>query len=177
MSEKGRYHIQDYRAAPLGSRRPFSASSGPPYFWSSRRSAGPSSEAEKLRDRLGESEEQYSILFNKTPSAIILTRADPRAAEKENAAATDSLQGLQGIRILLVEDDKCTGEATSGLLGELGASVQLKTSAKDALETLSEDVPDILISDIAMPIEDGYSLIRKVRGSPVTEFALFPQSP
>ena len=48
-------------------------------------------------------------------------------------------------------------------LGFFGASVVTATSAADALRKLAENPPDVLVSDVAMPGEDGYSLIEKIR--------------
>jgi CheY-like chemotaxis protein len=68
------------------------------------------------------------------------------------------------LRILVVDDDIDTLETIRILLTDNGATVRGATSAVEALSILAEWVPDLLISDIGMPEEDGYSLIRKVRG-------------
>jgi two-component system CheB/CheR fusion protein len=70
---------------------------------------------------------------------------------------------LRGLKILLVDDDAGLREAVGTLLGETGAVVRSAESAAEALVTLTEFAPDILLSDIAMPGEDGYSLLRRVR--------------
>jgi two-component system CheB/CheR fusion protein len=70
---------------------------------------------------------------------------------------------LRGLKILLVDDDAGLREAVAALLGGTGAVVRSAESAAEALAALTEFAPDILLSDIAMPGEDGYSLIRRVR--------------
>ena len=70
---------------------------------------------------------------------------------------------LDGLRILVVDDDRDARELASSILGTAGATVTTCRSAADALATLQDWRPDVLVSDIDMPGEDGYSLIRKVR--------------
>ncbi|MGZ3672429.1 MAG: response regulator, partial [Bdellovibrionota bacterium] len=70
---------------------------------------------------------------------------------------------LQGIRILLVDDETSTTEAISALLSEYGAKVETAKSAAEAMIVLKKSRPDIIVSDIAMPGEDGYTLLRKIR--------------
>ena len=67
------------------------------------------------------------------------------------------------MRILVVDDEEDAREAMVVLLSQAGASVQSVGSAAEALGLLRERPPDVLLSDIAMPGEDGYSLIRQVR--------------
>lgn len=78
-------------------------------------------------------------------------------------AGHQELRRLDGIRVLVVDDEPSTNEAVQALLGSCGAEVRLASSAAEALEVLEGWEPDVLISDIAMPEEDGYALIRKVR--------------
>jgi two-component system, chemotaxis family, CheB/CheR fusion protein len=70
---------------------------------------------------------------------------------------------LRGLKILLVDDDAGLREAVAASLGGTGAVVRSAGSAAEALAAVTEFAPDILLSDIAMPGEDGYSLIRRVR--------------
>jgi two-component system CheB/CheR fusion protein len=70
---------------------------------------------------------------------------------------------LEGLRILFVDDDESTRDAISLYLKTLGAEVRSADSAKAALNILHQFVPHILVSDIAMPNEDGYTLIGKIR--------------
>ncbi|MEP6487715.1 ATP-binding protein [Microcoleus vaginatus GB2-A3] len=73
---------------------------------------------------------------------------------------------LEGLQILVVEDEADALELLSTILGKYGADVIAVASVKEALtiiETASDRSPDVLVSDIGMPDEDGYSLIRKLR--------------
>jgi len=70
---------------------------------------------------------------------------------------------LRDIKILLVEDGEKTRVALTQLLGAQGAIVRSEASAMDALSAFPSFLPDIVVSDIAMPQEDGHSLIRKIR--------------
>ncbi len=72
---------------------------------------------------------------------------------------------LKELQILIVDDDENIREALSIYLKSFGAFVVAVDSAVAALETLKNLSPSVLISDIAMPGEDGYSLIRKIRAS------------
>ncbi|MCM2277317.1 MAG: ATP-binding protein [Oligoflexia bacterium] len=72
---------------------------------------------------------------------------------------------LQGARVLLVEDDAQSRNALQALLSGAGAAVAAVGSVAEALAQLEIFAPDLLVSDIAMPGEDGYSLIRKLRSS------------
>jgi CheY-like chemotaxis protein len=73
---------------------------------------------------------------------------------------------LQGIRVLVVDDDDDTREILRVMLSEEGASVISASSAAEALVQLQAEPPHVLISDIGMPFEDGFSLLRRVRSLP-----------
>ena len=70
---------------------------------------------------------------------------------------------LDGLRVLVVDDEpEALGLAQAILVGA-GASVRTCLGAAEALDVFEQWRPDVLVSDIEMPGEDGYSLIRKVR--------------
>jgi CheY-like chemotaxis protein/anti-sigma regulatory factor (Ser/Thr protein kinase) len=76
---------------------------------------------------------------------------------------------LKGISILVVEDDEDSREVLSLFLEQSGARVQSAESAAAAMEALKKspsNLPDVIISDLAMPDEDGYSLISRIRELP-----------
>ncbi|HEX3531344.1 MAG TPA: response regulator [Thermoanaerobaculia bacterium] len=73
---------------------------------------------------------------------------------------------LRGLRVLVVEDEDDTRELLVTALEQCGAEVAAAASVAAALEQLDEQVPDVLVSDLAMPVADGYSLIRQVRARP-----------
>jgi signal transduction histidine kinase/ActR/RegA family two-component response regulator len=70
---------------------------------------------------------------------------------------------LDDVRVLLVDDDPDTLQILSVMLEETKATVQVAASVGEALEVLEWFTPDVLVSDLAMPDEDGYSLIEKIR--------------
>jgi hypothetical protein len=77
--------------------------------------------------------------------------------------ATGLETSLIGQRVLLVEDDAGTRDPLVAMLTGRGAEVRSATSAGEAMVVLGEFRPDIVVSDIGMPGEDGYSLIRRIR--------------
>jgi CheY-like chemotaxis protein len=78
----------------------------------------------------------------------------------------DCAERLDGLRVLVVDDEPDTRELLKAGLGRCGAEVTAAGSAAEALAAISGGAPDLLISDIGMPDEDGYDLIRRVRELP-----------
>jgi CheY-like chemotaxis protein len=93
-------------------------------------------------------------------------------AKRVHPAARDTLpafecpEKLDGLKILVVDDESDTRELLRVGLEHCGAEVLVAGSAKEALEAIETSRPGILISDIGMPDEDGYELIKKVRALP-----------
>jgi signal transduction histidine kinase/ActR/RegA family two-component response regulator len=81
---------------------------------------------------------------------------------------------LDGIRILVVDDEADTRDVMAQALEDCGASVTLAGNARDALDILESSEVDVLLADVAMPDEDGYTLIRKVRASTAGRIAAIP---
>jgi PAS domain S-box-containing protein len=78
----------------------------------------------------------------------------------------DSDKQLCGIKALLVDDEPDARELLAFILEEQGAEIELAGSAKQALDKLESFLPDIIISDIGMPGENGISLLKKIRALP-----------
>ncbi|MGC1307048.1 MAG: ATP-binding protein [Phormidesmis sp.] len=70
---------------------------------------------------------------------------------------------LSGLHILVVDEDDSSLELLTFLLGHSGATVTAKSSGLKAIATLSEGLPDIIISAIAMPEMDGYKLMQQMK--------------
>ncbi len=87
-------------------------------------------------------------------------RRHPTVTQIANAASAPRLDGLT---ILVVDDEPDASDALKNLLGSLGASVAAATSAQEALATLGTRHFDAVISDIGMPAQDGYFLARELR--------------
>lgn len=86
----------------------------------------------------------------------------PQSAEHRRYGAPK----LNGLRVLIVDDEADALQIISTVIAQTGAEVKTCESAHEALQTLEEWRPDVLMSDIGMPGEDGYSLINKVRSLP-----------
>ena len=74
-----------------------------------------------------------------------------------------SVLQLDALRILVVEDNSDGRTLTSLVLTQAGASVKAVGSAGEALQMLEGEQPDVLVSDIGLPDEDGFGLIRQIR--------------
>jgi len=86
---------------------------------------------------------------------------DAAAAARADGPATPP--PLQGLTVLVVDDHEDARDLMCAVLGRCGAKVVAVDSAAAALEALDRSRPDVILSDLEMPGEDGYSLIRKVR--------------
>jgi signal transduction histidine kinase len=95
---------------------------------------------------------------------LLADRTEPVAHVPEINAMDIHL--LDGLRVLLVDDEAEARQIISTVITRTGAEVRTCESAHEALAKLSEWKPDVILSDIAMPEEDGYSFIRKVRSLP-----------
>ena len=73
---------------------------------------------------------------------------------------------LRGVRVLVVDDHPVVRQALTMVLEEWGAQVTAVPGVPEALEALGRERPNVVLSDIEMPGEDGYTLIRKVRALP-----------
>jgi PAS domain S-box-containing protein len=89
----------------------------------------------------------------------------PQPWERGDGAARE-LPALDGVRILVVEDDGDTRELLASMLRQAGAHVLAVATAADGLTAIHRRPPDVLVSDIGMPEADGYDLIRAVRRLP-----------
>jgi PAS domain S-box-containing protein len=87
----------------------------------------------------------------------------PGAIRPSNVVTTEPPPSLDGVRVLVVDDDPDTLQILGVVLAEARANVQTASSAAEALEMLQWCQADVLVSDLGMPNEDGYSLIRKLR--------------
>ena len=73
------------------------------------------------------------------------------------------MRSLEAVRVLVVEDDEDSREMTRLALEAAGAVVTVAASAQEALDTLAAEVPDVMLSDISMPGQDGRTLLRRMR--------------
>lgn len=98
-------------------------------------------------------------------------KAQPALIEEPSGSAQtgaskpveDGAPSLQGLSVLVVDDETDTLDYVAATLRERGAEVTAASSVAEAMATLEHARPDVLVADISMPGEDGYSLIKRVR--------------
>lgn len=97
-------------------------------------------------------------------SSSSLAPEDAVAAEVNgNGEAPSLLKILRGLRILVVDDEADSRDLVSEILTRWGSDVYCCESAAAGMKAFKSWKPDLLVSDIGMPVEDGYSLIKKLR--------------
>jgi signal transduction histidine kinase/ActR/RegA family two-component response regulator len=102
---------------------------------------------------------------------IMVTTEQMNDPQRRHPTAADdaprlALPALDGVRVLVVDDEPDANEMVSALLTSCGAEVRVAGSSRQALDILDRWRPDVLVSDIGMPEEDGYVLIDEVRRRP-----------
>jgi signal transduction histidine kinase len=90
-------------------------------------------------------------------------RGEEKRQMAESSLAATGARSIDGVRVLLVDDEADCREVIAAMLLQCNADVLAVASASEALEALEQWRPDVMLSDIEMPGEDGYSLMRKVR--------------
>jgi two-component system, chemotaxis family, CheB/CheR fusion protein len=101
--------------------------------------------------------------------ALLLEPAAPKTMEDREgmavqaAAREPECSRLHGLSVLVVDDDPDVRDALAGVLERCGARVRAAAAVGEAMIALREAVPDVLVSDLGMPGDDGYELMRQVR--------------
>ena len=85
------------------------------------------------------------------------------ASTTADAAESDETPDVRDVDVLVVDDDGDMRDVAALLLESRGATVRTVSSARAALDAISEHRPDVMLADLFMPSEDGYSLIRTLR--------------
>jgi signal transduction histidine kinase/DNA-binding NarL/FixJ family response regulator len=93
----------------------------------------------------------------------LLSQSVRRAPDVHPICSAKSMPRLDGIRVLVVDDEADAREIAATSLQQAGAEVMTASTAGQALDAFLNFNPQVLIGDIGMPEEDGYSLIKKVR--------------
>lgn len=112
-------------------------------------------EAESLGEGQGSTFTVKLPLQQESPPTVI--------TQSNEATSIFQVSNLEGVKLLLVEDAADARDFLSFVLQQYGAEVAVTASVREALLTLAEFQPNVLISDIAMPEQDGYALIRQIR--------------
>ena len=97
------------------------------------------------------------------PQGVARPRSESDRKGLGAASPMPHVPRLDGLRILVVDDSADARTVTSLMLTQAGASVHEAASVRDALQRLDVERPDVLVSDIGMPDEDGYGLVRHIR--------------
>jgi PAS domain S-box-containing protein len=118
-------------------------------------------------EAFSEGEGKGSAFVVKLPLAAAAAEAVPRKAEARPRATTgeEMIEGpsLEGVRVLVVDDERDSRDLIATVLERQGARVVAVSSAGEALAAIGHEVPDVLVSDIEMPEQSGYDLLREVR--------------
>ncbi|HET7542281.1 MAG TPA: ATP-binding protein [Polyangiaceae bacterium] len=97
-----------------------------------------------------------------------------RSGRKVASLGSSALGLLSGVSVLVVDDELDARELVAEAFKSVGAVVYPAASAQDALSVLTSARPDVLVSDIGMPHEDGYALMRRVRSLPADQGGEIP---
>jgi len=109
-------------------------------------------------------EDQGATFTVRLPIAATIHATDGEFLSAESdVQQLNSAKIFDGVRILVVDDEADSRDLISTILTRCGSEVRCSESAAEAIRAFAEWGPDLLLSDIGMPNEDGYSLIRKVR--------------
>ncbi|HEX3775145.1 MAG TPA: PAS domain S-box protein [Polyangiaceae bacterium] len=88
------------------------------------------------------------------------------AGTESKRGSSERPEHLRGLRVLVIDDEMDTRNLVGAILEECGCRVALAASVSEAMDALTEELPDLVISDVGMPGEDGYDFIRKLRALP-----------
>jgi signal transduction histidine kinase/ActR/RegA family two-component response regulator len=118
-------------------------------------------------------------LFHVMLPLMATTEREMADAERRHPGAGDAFApvmapDLGSVRVLVVDDEPNSNEAVRTVLSRCGAEVRVAASAPQAIEILDRWRPDVLVSDIGMPGEDGYALIARVRARPADRGGTLP---
>ena len=103
------------------------------------------------------------------PLVVVHPEPEPEVRREHPAASipadlhAEACVQLRGVRVLVVDDEADACAVVRRLLEDCGAVVRTASSAAEGLALFQSEPPDLLVSDIGMPGEDGYSLIKRVR--------------
>jgi len=109
-----------------------------------------------------------------TVSLPVATEAAKSTPAIEGEPSHDESHDLEGVRILLVDDEQDAREVVSEILRRFNAEVSVAASVAEAMDQMGSYRPDVIISDIAMPDADGYDFLRRVRALPPEQGGLTP---
>jgi signal transduction histidine kinase/CheY-like chemotaxis protein len=110
--------------------------------------------------------------------SVVTRRQEPMIRIADSLASIDAAQAnhglLRDIRVLVVDDEEDARALLQTALSTYGADVTVAASTADAIAEIDRRAPDVLLSDIGMPHEDGYSLIRRIRARTASQGGAVP---
>lgn len=117
----------------------------------------------------------FIVTLPLTPIQLsIESRPGRHRAAPDGNGMSDPCSDLEGIRVLVVDDESDARLLMKRLLEDCKAIVTMASNATDAMELLQREPLDVLVSDIGMPNEDGYAFIRRVRQLPSDKGGAIP---
>lgn len=93
---------------------------------------------------------------------VVVSGEDPLPHSREAPV----VESLEGVRVLVVDDEHETRVLLATVLRHAGATVHMSASVREAVRALEDFRPNLVLSDIGMPEQDGYALIRQLRKMP-----------
>jgi CheY-like chemotaxis protein len=105
----------------------------------------------------------FTITVPTAARAGISEAPAPTSTDSERERPSGTVYALSGVRVLVVDDETDTRELVQTVLAQAGAVVEAAGSARAALELLTRFTPQVIVSDVGMPDEDGYGFMRHVR--------------
>jgi PAS domain S-box-containing protein len=110
-----------------------------------------------------------ATFFVRLPIPAISRAGEPSTPPGHRRIASqpkfESLGILRGLRVLVIDDDEDARFLVKTVLEQCGSVVRMSASVADGMSEISRECPDVVVSDIGMPGEDGYDLIRRIRNS------------
>ncbi len=106
---------------------------------------------------------QPSLLFDTTMRLLGAVHPTPLASASRPDTRPDMLDGVQGARVLLVEDNELNREVALGLLAEAGLAPDAAEDGAQAVRMVMEGHYDLVLMDVQMPVMDGYEATRTIR--------------
>ncbi|HUG21533.1 ATP-binding protein [Piscinibacter sp.] len=121
-----------------------------------------------------EGENQGSCFFVELPTAAEVRGWRRRGRESRGQPGAPASERLRGVTVLLVDDEPDAREVARAVLERAGASVIEARSAAEGLDALKRHRPDVLLSDVGMPVHDGFEFISWVRRLAADEGGAIP---
>jgi len=104
-----------------------------------------------------------AVWISPRPADVDPSQDERAAGERQERLGTDI--HLNGVRVLVVDDEADALRLVGKVLAEAGASIAMAGSVREAMVAVETEVPHVLISDLGMPDEDGFDLIQRVRAA------------